>query len=185
MDISAKRKSIWNAAAAPGLFLGLFTGVILLFNMWAGLIGNQIFTGVLISLLWVIKVFGCIWILKVFIIQYSVQESAPKSKSIQFGLIVAAASALISAGCYLGILKSYDPQQLADTLNTVTEQYSALAGNNPETVSALKEMTNNFIPISFVFRLIYCFLFGAVATWIIVSRGISDKDEIVRFFKNQ
>lgn len=177
MADEAKAGTLWNEAGKSGLILGLFTGIfiftgLLTGKMEAGGFGSVLAGTVLGILLWFLKFFGCLWILKHQMLKYSASvEKATANDLFRFGMLTALTSAIIVAGLQLLNMTVISP----DTIKAATEEYlntySSMMSLSDSDLAVFEKTLGNLPRISFFTILIYCFLYGTVASRII-SRSI-------------
>ena len=167
-------RTIWNEAAKSGLVLGIFTAVfmftgILTAGLASGGFGARL-AGSLISVaLWLVKFVGCLWLLRFFMLKFAVNhpELTPKS-SFRFGMFTALTSAIIVAGVNLINLTVISP----DSINQLIDTYMALGDSDRV---ALERTMSKLPQISFFVTLVYCFLYGVIASKIF-SMSIPPRD---------
>lgn len=157
-------RTILNEAAKSGLLLGLFTGVFIYVAMLIGMINSDSFGAKLMitvvnALLWMLKLVGCLWFLRFFMLR--------------FGMFTALFSAIIVAGIGLVNITLIAPESMQSAIEAAMQSYSsALSASDQITL----ERTLSRLPqISFFSSLVYCFLFGTVAAKIF-SASIPPRD---------
>lgn len=157
-------RTILNEAAKSGLLLGLFTGVFIYVAMLIGMINSDSFGAKLMitvvnALLWMLKLVGCLWLLRFFMLR--------------FGMFTALFSAIIVAGIGLVNITLIAPESMQSAIEAAMQSYSsALSASEQVTL----ERTLSRLPlISFFSSLVYCFLFGTVAAKIF-SASIPPRD---------
>lgn len=172
-------RTILNEAAKSGLLLGLFTGVFIYVAMLIGMINSDSFGAKLMitvvnALLWMLKLVGCLWLLRFFMLRFAVANPTltPRS-SFRFGMFTALFSAIIVAGIGLVNITLIAPESMQSAIEAAMQSYSsALSASEQVTL----ERTLSRLPlISFFSSLIYCFLFGTVAAKIF-SASIPPRD---------
>lgn len=173
-------RTILNEAAKSGLLLGLFTGVFIYVAMLIGMINSDSFGAKLMitvvnALLWMLKLVGCLWLLRFFMLRFAVANPTltPRS-SFRFGMLFTALfSAIIVAGIGLVNITLIAPESMQSAIEAAMQSYSsALSASDQVTL----ERTLSRLPqISFFSSLVYCFLFGTVAAKIF-SASIPPRD---------
>lgn len=174
-------RTIWNEAAKSGLVLGIFTAVfmftgILTAGLASGGFGARL-AGSLISVaLWLVKFVGCLWLLRFFMLKFAVNhpELTPKS-SFRFGMFTALTSAIIVAGVNLINLTVISPDSMSQMIDTYMQAYSSTMALGDSDRVALERTMSKLPQISFFVTLVYCFLYGVIASKIF-SMSIPPRD---------
>ena len=172
-------RTILNEAAKSGLLLGLFTGVFIYVAMLIGMINSDSFGAKLMitvvnALLWMLKLVGCLWLLRFFMLRFAVANPTltPRS-SFRFGMFTALFSSIIVAGIGLVNITLVAPESMQSAIEAAMQSYSsALSASDQVT---LERMLSRLPQISFFSSLVYCFLFGTVAAKIF-SASIPPRD---------
>lgn len=174
-------RTIWNEAAKSGLFLGLFTAVFVftgILTAWlaSGGFGARL-AGSLISVaLWLVKFVGCLWLLRFFMIKFAIKYPYLTSRSsFRFGMFTALTSAIIVAGVNLINLTVISPDSLTQLIDTYMQAYSSTMTLGDSDRVALERMVGKLPQISFFVTLVYCFLYGVIASKIF-SMAIPPRD---------
>lgn len=129
-------RTILNEAAKSGLLLGLFTGVFIYVAMLIGMINSDSFGAKLMitvvnALLWMLKLVGCLWLLRFFMVRFAVANPTltPRS-SFRFGMFTALFSAIIVAGIGLVNITLIAPESMQSAIEAAMQSYSsALTGH--------------------------------------------------------
>lgn len=165
------RKDLWESAGYAGLALGLVSIVYMYINKAVGLSGMS--TGMMmlaVMLPWIAKFIGCILLMKFFMKKFFAAHPESTNKdTFRMGM----ATALLSAFFYSAIQFVDMVYINAAQYETAMQQYSAEMDSNS------RNMVKNFIEIlpqfTFVWNLIYCFVYGTVLS-AILSRNIPSQD---------
>ncbi len=171
------RHSIWDGAAKAGLVLG---GVCVLYLALTALTGTftgggqaaAVAVGVVNALLWAAKFFGCIFLLRFYMLRWAAANpEAGTSDVFRFGRVTALLSALVYSGSYLAYVTFINPDVFSETMG--------LFRDNPMLDSASLEAMENMLPMmptyAFFGNLLYCWLFGTVLS-AIYSRNIPPRN---------
>ena len=124
-------RTILNEAAKSGLLLGLFTGVFIYVAMLIGMINSDSFGAKLMitvvnALLWMLKLVGCLWLLRFFMLRFAVANPTltPRS-SFRFGMFTALFSAIIVAGIGLVNITLIAPESMQSAIEAAMQSYSS------------------------------------------------------------
>ncbi len=171
------RHSLWDGAAKAGLVLGGLCVLYMALTALTGLIAGSsrtgaIFASMLNALLWAAKFFGCLFLLRHFMLRFSASNPEAGSSDIfRFGTVTALLSALVYSGCYLAYVTFINPDIFSEAMQILQE--------NPMMDKASMEAMENMIPMmptyAFFGNLIYCWLFGTVLS-AIYSRNIPSRN---------
>lgn len=166
------KKTIWNDAGFAGIVLGGMSIVFLMLNWLTSLLSESgtatVILGILNFVLWAAKLAACLYFLHFFLKKFSNNNpDADHEDVFKQGMRIALLSALIYSAFYLAYSLFIAPDQFEEALD--------LLQDNPMMDSNTMEMMENLIPkmptISFFGNLIYCWLFGTIAS-AIMSRNI-------------
>ncbi len=172
-----ERHSIWDSAAKAGLALGGLSVLYLALTSLTGTVTNgsrglAAAVAAVNVLLWAAKFFGCIFLLRFYMLRWSARNpDALNSDVFRFGRVTALLSALVYSGCYLAYVSFINP-------GIFSEAVAMLADNPMMDSSALESMENMVAMMptyAFFGNLIYCWLFGTVLS-AIFSRNIPPKN---------
>ncbi len=153
----------WQLAATNGLLLSLVTIIYTLVQ--------QVLTpGAFISiLLWCIKFGGCLWLLYYFMKQYSANfEQITYGKSFGYGFLICCFSSIVCA-CFSFISLTLI---FPDSIEMAREQMmTTIASQNmsSDQESMMEAIANNLPQITLFSSLVYCIIFGAIASSIIAN----------------
>lgn len=174
MKETADRHIIWNEAAKAGLVLGVFTGLFVLASMLLSNIGTGTGARILASLadvaLWLLKFVGCLWLLRFSMLRFASRYDGITSKeSFRFGMLTALTSAIIVAGLNLLCTTALFPDVMQQAIDSSMQSYSAIMPLGDSDRVAMERMMSHIPQISFFVTLIYCFIYGTVASKIFSS----------------
>ncbi len=153
----------WNQAAINGLSLSLVTIIYSLIN--------SVFTpnAFIAMLLWAIKFGGCIYLLHLFMKQYSAKfEQISYSDSFKYGFIICCFSSVVCAAYSFLSLTLIFP----DSVDMVIEQTQTILaqGNySSEEESAVESVLNRLPQITLFTSLVYYIIIGAITSAIIAN----------------
>lgn len=163
-----ERKIIWSEAGLPGLVLG-----ILCIAYFA--VTSLLQLPLLTAILWVAKLFGCIFIMYLFIKKFvSIHpEEASNSDSFRFGVAVSVLSAFIYSAGYFIFLQYICPDFLSDAMNSAMQAYGSMLDSNST------EMIENMMPklptIGFFTNFLWCAFYGAIVS-AVISRSVPSEN---------
>jgi hypothetical protein len=167
------RHSIWDSAGKAGLVLGGICVLYLALTVLTGMIAGSsqtvaVIVSVLNALLWAAKFFGCLFLLRYFMLRFSASNpEAGSSDVFRFGTVTALLSALVYSGCYLAYVSLINPDIFSESMQILKD--------NPMMDKATMEAMENMIPMmptyAFFGNLIYCWIFGTILS-AIYSRNI-------------
>jgi len=176
MAEAIEKSRLWSEAALSGLVLGVIPIVC---TLPGTLLGNgdgaaaAMGMTALSMILWVVKVFGCMYAMAYFMKRLCTKYSGVDNQTtFRFGVITALLSALIVAG-YSLLNMTLHPEKVTDALEMIESVYGSLMDSN--TREAMEGMSGDLPRISFFTNLLYCFLYGTVLSSIL-SRSIPKKD---------
>ena len=172
---SATKKTFWNYAGTAGLMLGMITSA----NMFIGqylstLQMSNFLIRVIGILLWCVETGGCIGLMYFYMKKFALEFPAEDRKTIhRLGVAIAFFSALLYSAVSFANL-AYISAEYYDGvyMEAIQNAASALDSNSRALMAKFME---NLPQIAFFSNLIYCFLFGTIASSII-SRSIFTKN---------
>ena len=167
------RHSIWDSAGKAGLVLGGICVLYLALTVLTGMVAGSsqtvaVIVSVLNALLWAAKFFGCLFLLRYFMLRFSASNpEAGSSDVFRFGTVTALLSALVYSGCYLAYVSLINPDIFSESMQILKD--------NPMMDKATMEAMENMIPMMPTYalfgNLIYCWIFGTILS-AIYSRNI-------------
>ena len=168
----------WNEAAIAGLALGGFTIVMqLLAGLAAKITGGvalAMLASVLKFVLWAVKLAGCIWLMRFFMLKLASKYSGVGNEDTRkFGMGVALLSALIVSAYVMASLSLTDPAEMQAAVDSALANYPMAIDSNTQ---YMMDKVMDKLPIIYFFvNLVYCFLFGTVVS-AILSRNIPSRN---------
>lgn len=163
-------KTIWNEASKAGLALGgLCIAYMVINNLLALIPGGTIIIflkSVVTFLLWAGKLFGCIYLMRFFMLKLTIDfPEAINKDTYKLGVASAFLSALIVAAANMAYTMFFAAEELQEAL---TQSLSTIPLDSNST-AMMESMMQNLPTITFFSQLIYCFLFGWVLSAILSS----------------
>ena len=174
----AEKNIIWERAGKAGLALGGVSILYMLCTMLTSKLadaGGPVFlVGLLNFVLWAVKFWACLFLMRLFMLRYSQADpSADNARVFRFGMITALLSALLYSAFYLAYTSFIAP----DTFETALEALQDNPYLDSNTMSQVEEMIPRMPTIGFFFNLIYCWLFGTILA-AIYSRNIPPQNPL-------
>lgn len=177
MNEGISRKTLWNDAAKGGLILGIAT--ILLQEagqLIPGIIESGIFRGFASVVLWLAKFCGCIYLLRFLMKKFVAEHTeAGNRDSRHFGEAVCLLSAILVAGFSLVNILYINPDLIQESIDTMAQSYSSMMTS--EQLESIDELTSDLPVITFFSTLLYCALFGVIAS-AIISNNVPERKSI-------
>lgn len=173
MKESLNNKILFNEAGIAGLPLGAISIISSLIN---GPLTGADFTGVgVISfLLWFAKFFGCIWVMKYFMLRLADRyDNVDHKVTMKLGVYAALLSALIYSGYTFADIEFFRPDYYQAQFDTAMQNMSSMLDSNTTTI--MENMIDNFGQITFFINFIYCSVYGIILS-AILSRSKADRD---------
>lgn len=166
-------QEMWNSAAKGGLILGGATVLCTALSSAVGLLpqsGAGVFFGTVLGfVLWAVKLVGCIWILYWLMKKFAdAMPSADKPTVRRYGLRIVLTSALIVSAYTLVYYLYIAPDTFEESMALVEQTYSSMLDSNAR--EALEQMQGRLPAYSFFAMLIWCILYGTVASGILAGR---------------
>ena len=167
------KASIWNSAGKAGLALGgVSVSYLLIVQLLSKIedpsLGLVILINVSTTILWAVKLFFCIYLMKVFMKKFAASDpEIDNSKTFRFGFLAALFSALIYAAAYMAYLTFIDPELFAQSIEILRENPMM----DSATLEAVEEMIPSMPTYAFFANLIYCTLYGTIVS-AFLSRNI-------------
>ena len=168
--------TIWNEAGKAGLVFGLFSSLCLSLKELATLSGSNFLIQAAAIVLWAVEFFGCILLMKRYLIMLRDRFEADMDDCRSFGKRTALLSGLILASVEtVFILKM--PQ---DALNEAIAAASASLGASGR--EQMEAAMDSLPLITFIAQWLYCFIYGTIlssilARYVIVEEMFRGKDE--------
>ncbi len=149
----------WNSAALAGLVMGVFTIVVdYLPSLPLLLGGTGVFAGILNFILKVVKIAACVIAFKYLLERFykNVQVGYPELQ--RYGQKIALFSSILVSGFILLQLLVINPDMIVQIVQGTKEAYQGMMDSN--TSAAMERMMGAIPAFTFVFTLIYCYLWG-------------------------
>lgn len=162
-------KSLWTAAAIPGVVLAAISTAYLLANTY---ITMAAFPGssALVFFLDLAKIVACIWLMRLYMKRFSTDFSDASASDLRhLGTLIAVLSALIFATASMAFYK-YNPEIVGEAIDTALGMYQDKLDSN--SMNALDKMMENFPTLIFFSQFIYCTLYGWILSAILAGRII-------------
>lgn len=161
--------TIWNEAGKAGLVFGLFSTLCLSLKQLVGLSGSSALTITASAILWAVEFFGCIFLMRRYLIRMRDRFSADMADCKSFGKRTALLSGLIlAAAATYFILK-----MPSEETNKLIADATASLGSE-ERLRFAKAM-DSFPLVFFFIQWFYCFIYGTILSSIL-SRYIIIED---------
>ena len=159
--------SKWSLAARDGLILAAVTVVV---STLTFLTKN----GFLTSLLWLVKLVGSIWVLRVIMKRYG--DTHPDEPTFGYGVIVCLLSAIICAVWAFVEYQFLFPGAVADAFEQMYETFEQMGGMFPdEMTDVMLKMEDNYAQINCISTFIWCTLLGLLFSAIIARTTSGNK----------
>ena len=164
-------QAIFAYASFPGLVLGAVCISYELLNLLCGGITQPLLAGTVGVLLWLLKTGGCLYLLFFFLRRYAETGDGNGFQPVyRCGLAISFLSALVYSGFYFAYTMYIVPDLFDNALDLFVSTYSSSL--NEDSLEALENLRPDLPLISFISKLIYCFVFGAVLS-AVYSRRIA------------
>lgn len=154
----------WNNAAKDGLMLGAISVLYFVIVFLCGKIeagaAVSIAVNVFTTLLWVAKLWISLYALRFFILRY--QAGDEDASPFRYGAAVSLLSALVYSGLYFAFITFVTPDVFEQSVSLITE--SGMFSMNE--MQMLEDMAPSMPLFSFIGNLLYCTLFGVIASFI-------------------
>ena len=150
--IASSGNSKWSMAAKDGLILAAVTVVI---STLTFLTKNN----VLSTLLWLLKLVGSIWVLRVLMRRYGLDH--PGESSFGYGAAVCVCSALVCAVWAFAEYQFLFPGAVAEAFDQMFEAFGQMGSAMPEEFTdVLLRMEDNYAQINSITTFFWCSLLG-------------------------
>lgn len=171
MEQNTTRRNLWESAGKAGLALGAVSTAYLFLTQFLGVAGLSTTLSMILSmLLWAVKFAACIWLMMTFMKRFAKENpDADNSKTHRFGMATALLSALIYAAASFANVAFISADMLAEQMDLMMQQMAPLMDSN--TMNQMDEVMAIMPQLTFFSNLVYCFLFGALLSFIL-SRNI-------------
>lgn len=149
----------WNSAALAGLVMGVFTiAVDYLPSLPLLLGGTGVFVGILNLILKVVKIVACVIAFKYLLERFHNNVKVGYPELQRYGQKIALFSSILVSGFTMLQLLVINPDMIAQMVKSTQEAYQGMMDSN--TATAMEKMMNMIPAFTFVFTLLYCYLWG-------------------------
>lgn len=163
MEQTTKDNSKWGQAAKEGLILASITVVI---STLTFLTENSFLSG----LLWLVKLVGSIWLLRIFINKYG--EEHLDESPFGYGVVVCVLSAIVCAVWSFVEYQFLFPDAVAKAFDQALESLSQMGGMMPDGFEdVMLKMEDNYAQINCITTFFWCSLLGILFSAIIARPG--------------
>ncbi len=172
----------WKEASKGGIILGLISFFYILLSSllakWAGNGNASLMLSFLSIALWCLKFYGCIALMKLFLIKLKASYRGVDSRvAFSYGAKIAFLSAFVYSVCYLAniLYLSNDVfQAQLEMVDTIVSQNSSMFDSN--SLAAFDKVKESMPTMMTIYNLIYCTLYGVVLSLILSKNLIPDDD---------
>ena len=174
-------KNMWNTAGTAGLALGGVSSIyLILTQLLSGSMEEvSLWQQILSFVLWTIKFYGCIWIMRFFMKKFASENKDADNKDVfRMGMATAVLSAILYSAVNLANMLYISADYYQTLYQTLMEQMSGVLDSNAMTM--MEQMIENMPQLTFFYTITYCFLFGTVLS-AILSRNIPEKDPFAEY----
>lgn len=162
-----EQKSVWSEAGRAGLVLGGISIAYFLLNIFVPKIGNAFAVSVISFLLWGLKLFLCIYMLHRFLKIEAAENGGERKRTFRYGMAIATCSALLYSGFCLAWTSFVQPDFYEAAFEAAIQMYSGFMP--AESLDMMRNMESSMPTLTFFTNLIWCWIFGTVASAIISS----------------
>lgn len=149
----------WNSAALAGLVMGVFTiAVDYLPSLPLLLGGTGVFVGILNFILKVVKIVACVIAFKYLLERFHNNVKVGYPELQRYGQKIALFSSILVSGFTMLQLLVINPDMIAQVVKSTQEAYQGMMDSN--TATAMEKMMNVIPAFTFIFTLLYCYLWG-------------------------
>ena len=164
---SSANGSKWSLAAKDGLILAAVTVVI---STLTFLTKN----GFLNGLLWLVKLVGSIWVLRVLMHRYG--QDHPDESTFGYGAIVCVLSAVVCAVWSFVEYQFLFPGAVAEAFEQMYSQIGQMGSMMPENFTDIMlKMEDNYAQINCISTFIWCSVFGLLVSAILARSSGAGK----------
>ncbi len=175
MEDNLMKKNMWNGASIAGLALGGLSTVYLFATQLISEAELSAFLNMmLISLLWVCKFGGCIWLMMFFMKKFAAENTKVDNRHTRrFGIIASFLSAIVYAAASFANVAFISAEMFEEQTGLMLQQMAPMMDSN--SMAMLDKYLENLPQYTFFANLIYCFIYGAVLS-AILSSNIPSRD---------
>ncbi len=162
-QIAPNETSKWTLAAKDGLILAAVTVVV---STLTFLTENTFLS----TLLWLVKLVGSIWLLRVILKRYG--DSHPDESTFGYGVIVCVCSALVCAVWTFVEFQFLFPGSVAEVFEQTYSSISQMGSAMPDEFTDLMlKMEDNYAQINCISTFLWCSLLGVIFSAILSRAG--------------
>ena len=161
--------TIWNEAGKAGLVFGGFSSLCLSLKELAGLSGSNVLIQAAAIVLWAVEFFGCIVLMKRYLILMRDRFNADEVDCRSFGKRTALLSGLILASVQTVFILKMPPETLNEAIATASASLGASAKDQME--AALDALP----AVTFFAQWFYCFIYGTILSSILTRYVIVEE----------
>lgn len=163
-----ERNTLLNKASIAGAIFGLISGSYIFINYAIAGMGGMAL-GIISTLLWLAKFIGCILLMRFFMKKLVDEFSDVKnSDTLKFGLLTALFSAIITAAAGYVATAYVFPDLMNEQIDQMYQIYGKYLDSN--SMSMVDSMMESYPTITFFSQLIWCFIYGAVLSFILSGK---------------
>ena len=168
---SATKKIFWNYAGIAGLMLGMISSTNMFIGQYLSTIQMSKFMITAAGgLLWCAETAGCIGLMYFYRKKFTLENPSECRKTIyRLGMAIAFFSALLYAAVSFANIAYFSVEYYSSASQEIIQNAAPSLDSNSRTL--LAKFLENLPQIAFFSNLIYCFIFGTVAS-AIISRSI-------------
>lgn len=159
------KNTFWSNASKDGLMLGgisvAYVLIIFLMSKIQGGVAVTFIMNVLSSLMWIAKFVGSLLFLRLCIQRWQAGAAEDEDGSgSRYGAAIAFLSALVYSGFHFAYITFITPDAFTESINILAQSGTLDA----KSLELMKEMAPSMPLYSFIGNLIYCTLFGVIAS---------------------
>ena len=167
------RSNFLNESGKAGLVLaGVAIAYMLISNLISGVLKGGFLSNALAFALWAGKFALCIWLMYKFLLAFALKNDKDRSRTFNYGMMVALCSAVVYAGFYLLYVTVIAPDTISKALDTAVQAYSGMLTSDQ--IDNIMNMESSLPTIGFFANFIWCWLIGTIIS-AIVSSNICNK----------
>ena len=161
--------TIWNEAGKAGLVFGGFSSLCLSLKELAGLSGSNILIQAVAIVLWAAEFFGCIVLMKRYLVLMRDRFNADEADCRSFGKRTALLSGLILASVQTVFILKMPPETLSEAIAAAS---TSLGNSAKEQMDAVVDV----LPaVTFFAQWFYCFIYGTILSSILTRYVIAEE----------
>ena len=161
--------TIWNEAAKAGLVLGGFSSLCLSLKELSTLSGSNILIQAVAIVLWAVEFFGCILLMKRYLILMRDRFNADIEDCRSFGKRTALLSGLILASVQTVFILKMPPETLNEAVAAASASLGASARDQMDAALDALPM------VTFLAQWFYCFIYGTILSSILTRYVIAEE----------